>query len=347
MRELYNRIEECLNKVDFEKLWPSFKRCEFVLYNQTRAYFKDKVVGKPREFYGNTAAKYKGNTIAIWYIEDEKKEQNIPLIASKMVYEMFHAFQMDNNEKRFANEIDGISYPYNEANIQIRYEEIKKLINLFDKYKRYDFNDFISLRLERKELIGKYFDYEMKVEIIEGLANYIEMKSLKMMDEKEYFIGIEKIKDALQDIEFTLDIRRSLYYTGVLLYTILDRENIPYSKEIDNVSKTIFEMIKGRCKPAVMRFNNEEVKIKLIKFLTGRGEEVLTVLKELEPYKCDNIKLIGLDPMNTSYYNGYIYAKRFLAIEEKGIEKFKFGKFVFKIDDQRNIIELYQKEDKI
>ena len=57
---------------------------------------------------------FEGKIIAIWRIDSIYIHYNV--LASKIVHEMFHAFQMSFSEKRFPNEFQGLFYHYEKYN---------------------------------------------------------------------------------------------------------------------------------------------------------------------------------------------------------------------------------------
>lgn len=81
MRELYNKVLNNLEKVNFEKLWSGFSRYEFALYSSKEVYFEDEVIPWDKRFIGNTAIKYKDRYIAIWNIEHSTLQFDIRRIS--------------------------------------------------------------------------------------------------------------------------------------------------------------------------------------------------------------------------------------------------------------------------
>ena len=81
-------------------------------------------------------------------------ELNSLILASKIVHEMFHGFQQQNNDSRFPDEIDAIyNYKYSNTNLSLKYRENELLVELsecfnIDKYrellqiKKYRYDNF-------------------------------------------------------------------------------------------------------------------------------------------------------------------------------------------------------------
>ena len=101
LEELYNQISEAIAKIDFSKIWEGFEPLKFAVYNDDKCFFNGAFIEKTVDFCANTAIEYQGDIIAIWYVREELE---IPVFASKIVHEMFHAFQEKRGWDCFANE---------------------------------------------------------------------------------------------------------------------------------------------------------------------------------------------------------------------------------------------------
>ena len=115
LEELYSEVSILLKKIDFNHLWEGFYPLKFALYTDNECYFNGNYIKKSDSFLGNTSIKYNGEWIAIWNVMGEIE----PIIlCSKMVHEMFHGFQQQNNDSRFPDEIDAIyNYKYSNTNL--------------------------------------------------------------------------------------------------------------------------------------------------------------------------------------------------------------------------------------
>lgn len=103
--------------------------------------------------------------IGIWFLQNEME---LDVLTSKLVHETFHAFQNDQNESRFPNEIEALlTYNYDEKNLSIKFEENKLIVELIDAFNQKKFNQLMSLRKKRMVLFPYEFHYEMSIEQIE------------------------------------------------------------------------------------------------------------------------------------------------------------------------------------
>lgn len=67
--------------------------------------FKWADFSKTEEFLANTAICYQGRLIAIWCLSEE---MDLDILASKIIHEMFHAYQMECGESRFPEEVEAL-----------------------------------------------------------------------------------------------------------------------------------------------------------------------------------------------------------------------------------------------
>ena len=130
-----------LNKLDFDQLWKGFSKSHYALYNDEIVIISGK-------------------------------------LASLIVHEMFHSFQLRTGEKRFPDEILGMDYPFTAENMGLRMMEREYLLaastegNL--EKKKENLSHFYSLRRVREKLLGEHLDYEKALVCIEGAAVYVE-----------------------------------------------------------------------------------------------------------------------------------------------------------------------------
>ena len=110
MRDIYNKIDAIINKVDYESIWSGFSRYPFALYNKENVYLKDEVIPYDTRFLGNTSIEYEGGFLAIWDVGDLMPEC-LESFASDIIHEMFHAFQRERNETRYPDDLVMLDYP--------------------------------------------------------------------------------------------------------------------------------------------------------------------------------------------------------------------------------------------
>ncbi|MCK8061477.1 MULTISPECIES: hypothetical protein [unclassified Fusibacter] len=60
MTNLPDEIDKRLNLIDFNELWPGFKRYEYALYDDEHVILNDKTMERDQRFMGNTSICYEG-----------------------------------------------------------------------------------------------------------------------------------------------------------------------------------------------------------------------------------------------------------------------------------------------
>ena len=110
MKELYAKIKNHLNHVVFEDIWPGFSMYDFALYDEDN--------------------EFEGRFIAIWKVY--KPTDEIPeILAANLVHEMFHAFQKQEKDNRYPNDLIMLDYPENLENYICKYSENLLLVEAF------------------------------------------------------------------------------------------------------------------------------------------------------------------------------------------------------------------------
>ncbi|MFW5842217.1 MAG: hypothetical protein ACOCU2_02895, partial [Bacillota bacterium] len=150
----------------------------FALYNDTHVYLNDREIPKTEQFYGNTSIQFEGDNLAIWYLSDIEGI-NTDALVSKIVHEMFHAYQAKRKEIRFPNEIVGVRYPYHAHNLSIKQKEHELIHALMHTFTHDNFSKLCTLKAYRKTQYTDAYLYESAIETIEGMAVYVELMALK------------------------------------------------------------------------------------------------------------------------------------------------------------------------
>ena len=225
----YREIEKRLQKIDFHSLYRGFSRFPFAVYNDTQACIDGKTVDKPGEFIANTAVKYNGMDTAIWYLIEESYDFDV--LTSKIVHEMLHAYQNASGEKRWPDERAAmVKYRYEAANIGARLEEAACMRKCLEEEDPAAFARLLGLRKTRMERFPYEYDYEARIEQIEGSAHYVENAALAQLDPTKAAQGQERMfKDLANPVKY-LPVRAVTYESGAAFiaclrkYTDLDTD---------------------------------------------------------------------------------------------------------------------------
>lgn len=235
----YDQVLSRLERLDFPALFRGFRRFPFALYNDSEAFFRGERIGKPAEFIANTSVMYNGEYIAIWNLMEEAYDFDV--LASKLAHEMFHAFQNANGEKRWADERAAlVKYRYEETNLTAKMEEAACMGRCLSGFDREAFERLLALRKARMLRFPFAYDYESRIEQIEGTANYVELEALTQLNREK---GEKRKREALEEINDPsryFPVRAVTYLTGASFlsclrrYTDIDTESFtdtPFSVE--------------------------------------------------------------------------------------------------------------------
>jgi hypothetical protein len=343
--QIMKELNDLMELVDFSKLWNGFEKTKYAIYNDKNFYINDNeglelelvkddfcFTGKTDErFIGNTAILIDNNYIAIWNQDSIHKDLNSVRLASLIIHEMFHCFQLAKGERRFANELLGVSYPMTIENISLRTLERQYLLDAnleTDKEKKMKLVTlFYITRKKRELLIGNIIEYEKAIETIEGAAVYVEYKALDQLMASNSISLIGYTRGFTDINEKNLNIRHSTYNQGLLLGLIAD-ECIPNWKERFTDS-TLFlsdfilsELQINEIELGDKHENQKEIEDCITNWIDQRDLvfdefERKSKLNSLE----DGFQITGFDPMNIVKRNQEIIHKNFLRVKIENCEQ--------------------------
>ena len=327
LNKIYKETNSILDKLNFDELWKDFKKYNFALYDDEKVYFGDSEIPVDNRFLGNTTIDNNGEKIAIWKVADSDLE-NLKVFASNIVHEMFHAFQLENNESRFPNDLKGLNKPLDIEYYQMKKQEGILLVNAIEncdmKSKFSNLEKIITLREKRLELYRDSTEYEFSIETVEGTAEYVGTKSLGKFDKEKYEKCISKYMEMIVDNKIIFDTRRYSYFYGALLLILVDSLNIKVSQEIENNDKTIMEDLMG--------IIEKRRKIKDIPDDVALEENLHIYFNniriEFEKFYARDIgnhpglyKIVGYDPMNMYKLKDKILHKHFVSLRHNSTNK--------------------------
>lgn len=256
LAQAYREIEKRLATIDFAALHRGFSRFPFALYSDTRAYINGQYIDKPAEFLGNTSIRYNGEFIAIWMLTGDMPDFDV--LASKIVHEMLHAFQNASGEKRWADERAAlVKYRYEEANFSARLEEADCMRKCLTGNEPEMFTRLLSLRKARMERFPFAYDYEARIEQIEGTAHYVEHAALAQLDPVKAEQSWGKMLEEMTVPERYFPVRAVTYLTGAAFIACLRKYT---DFDTDALTDTPFSVAAlAEAQPCRIPENNERV----------------------------------------------------------------------------------------
>lgn len=291
MKAYYEQMQSILQRVGFERIYPGFHYYPFALYNESEAVIEGTVMPKPETFRGNTMTEWDGRTIAIWKLETWNR-QDPESFAADLVHEMFHAFQKDHNMFEGApDDLQMLLYPDLAENHRLRYAECRLIRDAFlstdAEEKRCLYDAAMTVREQRRKLIGDMLAQEERTEYLEGAAECAGCLALKQLNPDKYVKRTAEYAERIcrLDREY-FDIRRRCYFTGALLRLT--------ERSLDTVKTEGFALTDS--------------------YITDRQKRIDAFFAENRQYTEGSFRVCGYDPMNQIRVGDRLLATRFLML---------------------------------
>lgn len=315
--ETYHAVNVVLDALDFPDLFAGFHRYKYALYTDSEICCDGRMMPYQDNFRGNTALKYNGESIAIWNVQTDPVEDT-ELLAYLLVHEMFHCHQRANGEKRYPSELTLLHYPGDIDNFEKKYNENLYLADAWEKADVQALQKFAQIRNVRIKAYPDMVQQEMKVETIEGMAEYVGLKALQTIN-REKFAAVtgEYLQKLRAQDESLFDVRRISYYSGALYALCLDR----YGKQINNdfaCEQTVYEQ-------NPLRVCGDDAAINQYDFIPYRyaqrnrkRKKLIAQAIEKWEYTACKACICGYDPMNMFRVGGFLYCKNFVCLDAGG-----------------------------
>lgn len=337
LKDLYYKVKNYINQVDFSKLWRGFEPLKFALYTDNECFFNGAYIEKTDEFIANTSIFYNGEWIAVWRV----KEQINPIVlTSKIIHEMFHGFQMMNNESRFFDDLDALyKYKYEEGNLNRKLKEHHLLYQLSRRFDKEMFEEFLRIRKYRFNSFRYAYHYESCIEQIEGTASFVELYSLKQLSVELFEKALFVMRERIINPSNLLPIRVISYDIGALLLHIMTENNISFEDSFS--SATFAEAIIGNveedkntyeynAKELIDGFNTEAIKI--IQKAKNKNAIVSDTL-------CD---ILGVNTYDAVFCDNHIISKCFVIFGFDGNQRIEYGNFVIETNAYKKATKIYR-----
>ncbi len=335
-KELYSKI----SSVDFKLLWRGFEKTKFAVYTDTEACFDGKNIEKPTTFIGNTSVLYNGEDIAIWKLTEP---YDLDIIASKVIHEMFHAFQKRFPSLEYPNELEATrKYRYSAENLSIKFKENLILGKLTNKFELDDLREFCALRKYRLQNYPYETDYEIKVERIEGSANYVELCALHQISEKKYLQKLSSMIQNITNVEALFPVRIISYDIGALLI-----------KAVNELGENAFtDMSSSDFLYGVLNSTEDthgaeidcEIAYRVEKYYDQTREMIKAAIDKNDRIEIENSILSGYNIYNARYVDGFVLTSFFMMYQVGEEEHILYGDFAVEIDENMGIKSIYRTE---
>lgn len=337
LESLYFEVKKYIDQVDFSKLWRGFEPLKFALYTDHECFFDGAYIEKSDAFLANTSILYNGEWIAIWYVQEEMS----PIVlTSKIIHEMFHGFQMMNQESRFFDELDALyNYQYDEGNLNLKAKENQLLYHLATQFDKAMFDEFLQIRKYRFDSFRYNYHYESCVEQIEGTANYVELYCLKQLSAELFEKRFSAMKANVCDPGKLFPVRVVCYDIGALLLYVMAENNIAINTGFSSVtfSEAILSDIEGK-KPC-LEYSTKEL---LDSFILKARETVHSAIEKNAIVTDTSCDLLGVNVYNAVLYENHIISRYFVMFGSEDNPQVEYGDFVIETNAYKKIAKIYR-----
>lgn len=280
-----------------------------------------------------------GEYIAIWNVIEEMDDM---ILTSKIIHEMFHAFQMQNGESRFPNEFEALKrYQYTAENLAIKWEENKLISKLVQEFQEEEFEKLLALRKYRSLHFEYEYRYEAAIEQIEGTANYVELNALKQLSEEKYKNSLHELQQEIQRCDCMIPIRVISYPVGALCFQILKENKITYFEKFTKEPTMV--SILADTEPYQGAMPKDEAFQTVVASYYEETEKIIQkALTEGQLIDQGEFELRGLNVYNARYTGRYFVSTYFVAYGKDGKEQLAYGDFVIQTNENGNITRIIQ-----
>lgn len=351
--ETLKRINEIMEDEGIrKKYWFDYPRLPVALYNDQKVFligypgkptgFEENdgiLIGKRDEkFYGNTATDLEGQQVAIWDLSTIPPTVSFEKFISLIFHEGFHGYQNSVGEKRWANELQILDYPFTPMNLAVRFLERRELLRAVFAEREEELKErlsaFIAVREFRRKLIGEALNYELALESTEGTAVYVETKVYSDFGSIPLKYAIARQANGLAEFPSSLSsFRLSCYAPGMCLGFLLDRlQLVNWQKDYMESGEYIYDFLKRLSGLSPEDLSEDSVPAEALEtagyVLNKHREYIDEEFKNFEGSTGYRITLkgtfpmMGMDPMNILWKDDYILNKYFFATQFKRIPIF-------------------------
>lgn len=334
LQETYTAIVKRMEQIDFGKLWPGFHSFSFGLFDETNACTDGSVMNRPDEFHANTAIEYDGRLLAIWNLIEE--DSDIDLLTANIIHEMFHAYQMEQGEKRFGDDLEVMMHPAGQEVLLLKHTENQLLLQSLDNVSV--FEHFIQIRRCRRRMSEETVNYELAIETIEGMAEYVGLKALNQIAPEKYQQKVQRHEEKLKNVSHLLDMRKLAYSSGIILLLAAEKQGISVFHRLGLEKRNIFEIISDQ----VSDESSQILQTYMNEQYCEREKKIRNVLQHSTMME-GSFEIRGYDPMNMFRQGDYIYGKHFWLLWDRTQQKTLSirGESVLKCDENGKIDKVF------
>lgn len=341
LTQLYASPRRALAQLDFNSLFPGFRSYPFALYTNKEACLDGRLLPRPQEFYGNTAVLRGGRYIAIWNV-DLDPPQDMDRFAAYMVHEMFHCHQFTCGETRFPEDLAILACPVSAERFAARHREYSLLADAFEAADPRLLGLFAALRTLRRETEPEAVVQELKVETVEGMAEFVGLKALHRLSPEQFARETASYARILRSEDGPLfDSRRMAYYTGALFFLTLERLGRPAVNDFRD-PRAAYDQNPVDPESAPEAAPCPAVTEAYRAFTQRREDELARHMAAAQYVPCSAV-ITGYDPMNMFRVGDLLFCSHFVRLQQNGRDRDVFSPIALRMaeDSPRAVTGYY------
>ncbi len=342
LERIYHSIYQRLTKIDFERLWLGFRLVKFAVYDDTQCIFDGQLIPKSEEFLANTSILYQGEYIAIWKITEDESTIDFDVLTSKLVHEMFHAFQQRSRENRYPNELEAVQrYRYESGNLSGKLHEARLLRECLEHHSESTFKAFLQSRQVRCQAFPYEATYEAQIEQIEGSAQYVELLALTQLNAEKGRLAWERVVDSILDPQRYFPIRMISYSIGAVVLRVLKQQGL-MDQVIQSALPFALAMVEGVEPSTQPILNHEAMEQHITAYRSVTSTIIQKALEKQETVLEGDYPLLGLNVYNARCEGKFVTSTYFVMVEVEAQSKVLSGDFVIELNEHARVFRVYR-----
>ncbi len=343
---IYDDILARVRSVDFSALWQGFHPLKFALYTESECFFDGEYIEKTDDFCANTAIEFRGENIAIWQLDGEVSD--LDGLAASMIHEMFHAYQRERGESRWADEMEALAkYEYSADNLSMKLIEAGLMRAAVENDDRGAYLSLVSLRKRRSVEYPYEYDYEARIEQIEGSATYVELAALGQLDVAKARERWGTLLERIASAENYLPIRIISYEIGAALLACAKKFSTVDVEAFDDRPFAV-ALLDEPCEadaPAAALLGGDACEVdELLKAYADETHRIVAeAVAKNDCVPIDGHPLVSVNIWDARREGRFVTSSYFVMYRDGDQNHVIDGDFVLELDDDRNILNAYRR----
>lgn len=310
----HREVSHQLQRLHFDRLYPGFHSYDFALYDGEQMCLNGEIAPCPPEFLGNTAITYKGRELAIWFLDDTSLPATPEQLAADLVHEMFHCFQREHGEHRFPDDLSLLDDPSGEEDFWQKREENRCLAAACRNADRSLLLRFCEIRNSRLSSLGEAAEQELRVETVEGVAEFVGRKALRDLHPESYTLAQEASLQRLQEpADLIFDPRRISYDVGVIFCLTLEALGLTVKNDFNN--QVLYHQNRLTADAAAATLPcDQDFSLQYHNYKEGKQAAIRPFL-DTGTYVPYSARICGYDPMNMLREGEFLLCRHFVFLD--------------------------------